>query len=88
MPDAGRAMRRCGDQHAAPRRAAMLHARHHLLADVAALPEADAAILVEQHVMREGVARRIVEAAFGDAMRDAQRMPIGFGRVCRGSGAA
>ena len=46
-----------GDQHAAARRAAVLHARHHFLADIAALPEADAAILVEQHVMREGVAQ-------------------------------
>ena len=78
-PDAGRGARGRGDQHAAAGGAAVLHARHHLLADIAALLETDAAIFVEQHIMREGVARRIVEAAFGDAMRDAQCMPVGFG---------
>ena len=62
----------------------MLHARHHFLADIAALPEADAADLVEQHVMREGIAQRIVGPAFGDAVRDAERMPVGFVRVGRG----
>ncbi len=35
----------------------MLHARHHFLADITALAEADAISLVEQDVMREGVAQ-------------------------------
>ncbi len=63
----------------------MLHARDHLLADIAALPEADAAELVEQHVMRKGVAQRIVGAAFGDAVGDAEGVPgvgIRIGGVC------
>ena len=45
----------------------MLHARDHFLADIAALPEADAAGLVEQDVMRKGIAELVVEAAFGNA---------------------
>ena len=65
------------DQHAAARRSAMLHARDHFLSDIAALPEADAAGLVEQHVMRKCLAERIVAAAFGDAVGDAEGMPGG-----------
>ena len=74
VPDAGRLVAG-DDQHAAARRAAMLHARHHLLADIAALAEADATHLVEQHIVREGIAQSIVRPALGDAVRDAEGMP-------------
>ncbi len=68
------------DQHPPPGRAAMLHARDDLLADIAALLEADAAGLVEQHVMREGVAELVVGPAFGNAVGDAQGLPGGWDR--------
>jgi hypothetical protein len=51
--------------------AAVLHARDHLLADIAALPEGDAAELVEQRLVREGVAIEEVAPAIGDAEPDA-----------------
>ena len=54
-----------------PRRTAMLHARHHLLADEAALLEVDAVQLIEHRLMREGVAESVVAAALGHAKRDA-----------------
>ena len=43
----------------------MLHARHHLLADEAALIEVDAVQLIEHRLMREGVAEAVVAAALG-----------------------
>src|SRR5690606_32039012 len=62
-------------QHAPARRASMLHARNDLLPDIAALAEADAICLVQKNVVREGIAKLIVLAAFGDAMGDAQAVP-------------
>jgi hypothetical protein len=59
----------------------VLHARHDFLADITALLEADAAILVEQNVMGKGVASVIVGTAFGHAIGDAQRVPL-----CHGGG--
>ena len=53
------------------RRAAVLHARDDLLADVAALVEIDAVQLVHQRLVREGVAPQKILAAFGHAERDA-----------------
>ena len=64
-----------GDRHdAGARRAAMLHARHHLLADVAALVEIDAAELVHVGLVREGVAVDEIEPAARHAERDAVRL--------------
>ena len=54
-----------------PRSTAMLHARHHLLADEAALLEVDAVQLIEHRLMREGVAESVVAAALGHAKRNA-----------------
>ena len=65
----------------------MLHARHDLLADEAAFLETYAAHLVEQHVVWEGVSQRIVGAAFGDAIVDAERVPVDLGGARRGGGA-
>ena len=59
---------------ALPRGTAMLHARHHLLADEAALLEVDAVQLIEHRLMREGVAESVVAAALGHAKRDAARV--------------
>ena len=67
-----------GDDEAAAGGAAMLHARHHLLADVAALAEIDAGELVHVGVVGEGVAEGEVDAAFGDAERDAVGVVVGF----------
>jgi hypothetical protein len=61
----------------------MLHARHHLLPDIAALAEADAAIQVHQHVVGEGVAGIEIRARLGDAMGDAQPCEIAFLRIGR-----
>ena len=44
--------------------------------DIAALAEADAAILVEEDVMRKGVAQRIVVTALRHAGGDAERVPL------------
>src|SRR5690606_17742768 len=68
------AVGRC-DQEAPPRRAPVMHARDDLLADIASLPQADAAHLVEQGVMRECAAEREVVAAFGNSLSNAERMP-------------
>ena len=63
------------DRHdAGARGAAMLHARHHLLADVAALVEIDAGELVHVGLVREGVAVDEVEPAARHAERDAMRL--------------
>ena len=43
--------------------------------------KADAADLVEQHVMRKGVAERVVAAAFGDAVGDAECRPLVDARI-------
>jgi hypothetical protein len=53
----------------------MVHARDHLLADVATLAKANTTGLVEQHVMGEGIAQLIVATAFRDARRDAKGVP-------------
>ena len=67
-----------GDRHdAGARGAAMLHARHDLLADVAALVEIDAAELVHVGLVREGVAVDEVDAAARHAERDAVRLVVG-----------
>ena len=66
----GEAFRR--DRHdAVSRGAAMLHARHHLLADIAALVEIDAGELVHVGLVREGIAVDEIEAAARHAERDA-----------------
>ena len=59
---------------AGSRGAAMLHARHHLLADVAAFVEIDAGELVHVGLVREGVAIDEVEPAARHAQRDAVRL--------------
>jgi hypothetical protein len=51
--------------------AAMLHPRHHLLADIAALVEIDAVKPVHVGFVRKGIAIAEVEAAAGNAQRDA-----------------
>ena len=52
----------------------MLHARHHFLADEAALGEIDAGELVHVGLVREGVAIAEIEAAARHAVRDAMRL--------------
>src|SRR4029078_12157406 len=70
------------DRHdALPRRAAMLHARDDLLPDIAAFGEVDAVQLIEQRLMREGVAERVVAAAFRHAEPDTQGLVVRFARV-------
>ena len=67
-----------GDRHdAVARGAAMLDARDHLLADVAALVEIDAAELVHVGLVRKGVAIDEIEAAARHAERDAMRLVVG-----------
>src|SRR6187455_3448691 len=56
---------------AVSRGAAMLHARHHLLADVAALVEIHALKLIHVGLVREGVAIDEVNPAARHALRDA-----------------
>ena len=63
---------------ALPRRAAMLHARDDLLPDIASLLEVDAIQLIEQRLMREGVAERVVAAAFRHAEADAHGVIVRF----------
>ena len=66
-----------GHRHdAAARRAAMLHARDHFLPDVAALLEIDAAELVHDGLVREGVVVHEVEPAARHAERDAMRLVV------------
>ena len=65
-----RLIRRYG-QHARARSSAMLHSRHNLLPDVAALFEVHAVKEIEAGLMREGVAIGVILAAFGDGERDA-----------------
>ena len=64
---------------AVARGAAMLHARHHLLADVAALVEIDAGKLVHVGFVREGVTVDEIEPAARHAERDA--MGLVGGRI-------
>ncbi len=76
------------DQHAPPRRAAMLHARHHFLTDIAALAERQSARLVEIDVMRKGVTKGIIAARFGHACADPETGPFSGAvrhsiRLCR-----
>src|SRR5690606_24909153 len=56
--------------NAAPRRAAMLHARDDLLTNIAALSEGDAAKLIHVGVMREGVAISKIDGSLGYAEGD------------------
>ena len=64
-----------GDRHdAAARGAAMLDARHHLLADIAAFVEIDAGELVHVGLVRKGVAVDEVEPAARHAERNAVRL--------------
>ena len=66
-----------GDRnHAGAGDAAMLHARHHLLADEAALVEVDAVELVHVGLVRERIAIDEVEAAARHAERDAVRLVV------------
>ena len=68
-----------GDRHdAVARGAAMLHARHDLLADIAALVEIDAVELVHVGFVRERVAIDEIESAARHAERDAVRL-VGCG---------
>src|SRR5690606_26634645 len=67
------------DRHdALSRRAAMLHAGDDLLADVATLCEARPVQLVEERLVREGVAERIVPSALRHAEADAVGMIVGL----------
>ena len=54
----------------------MLHARHHLLADIAALVEIDAGELIHVGLVREGIAIDEVEPAARHAKRDAVRLVV------------
>ena len=81
VPAAGSGAVAGRDDEPPPRRAAMLHARDDLLADVAALAEVDAAELVHVGVVREGVAEGEVDAAFRHAERDAVRVVVGLARL-------
>ena len=64
----------------------MLHARHHFLADVAALGEVDAIDEVQVGVVREGVAIGEIEPAFGHAKRDAAGVVGGAAGLVLGGG--
>ena len=55
----------------------MLHARHHLLADIAALGEIDAAELIHVGLVRKRVAIDEVDAAARHAERDAMGLVVG-----------
>ena len=72
---------------APPRRAAMAHAAHHLLADVAALVEGDAVRANPCRIEGKGVAEDEVDAALGNGERDPVPMPVG-GRGIGRDGAA
>ena len=74
----GREVRRRRPARRGARGAAMLDARHHLLADVAALVEIDAGELVHVGFVRESVAVDEVEPAARHAERDAVRL-VGVG---------
>ena len=84
--DRGAGLRRravVANRHGARARdAAMLHARDHLLADIAAFGEIDAAELVHVGLVREGVAVAEIDAALRNAERDAVRLV--FARVDEG----
>ena len=54
----------------------MLHARDHLLADIAAFGEIDAAELVHVGLVREGIAVAEIEPALRHAERDAMRLVL------------
>src|SRR5262245_62299288 len=54
----------------------MLHARDTLLADEAAFREIDAVQLVEQRLMREGVAEDIILAALRHALADTEGVVV------------
>ncbi len=62
--------------NAFPRRASVLHARHDLLAHIAAFLEVDAVQLVEQGIMRKGVAIGVVASALGHTEPDPPCMVI------------
>ncbi len=69
--------------NAPPRRAAVAHAAHHLLPDVAALLEGDAVEGIHCRIERIGVAEDEIDAAFGNRERDPMPMPVGRRRVDR-----
>ena len=54
----------------------MLHPGDDLLAYIAAFPKADAAQLLEKHVVRKGLAERIVRVALRNAIGHAQVVPF------------
>ena len=78
--------------HALPHAAAVLHARHHLLADEAALLERHAVEQIEVRLMREGLADGKVLPGLRHAQGDAVRVigvggqPFGIGRRVAESG--
>ena len=68
------------DRHGAgARRAAMLHPRNDLLADIAAFAEIDAAELIHVGLVRKGVAVAEINAAVRHAERDAMRFVFARG---------
>src|SRR5581483_281028 len=75
-----------GEDDPPPRRSAVLHARDDFLADIAALPEVDAAKLVHVDIVRKYLAIGEVGPALGDAEGDAVRViggPAGIGERTR-----
>ena len=73
----GKSARGADPHHALPHHGLVLHARHHLLADEAALVEVDAVEQVEIGLVRKGVAERIVVAGLGHAEGDAVGVVVG-----------
>ena len=71
LPFGGAALGHVDRQDAVARRAAMLHARDHFLADEAALVEAHRAQLIEIGLVGEELARADIGIAVGDAEPDA-----------------
>ncbi len=55
----------------------MLHARNHFLTHIAALAEGEAAVEIHQHIMREGILKRVILWCRGKARLDAKTV-IGF----------
>ena len=68
---------------ASPRSAAMAHAAHHLLPDVAALLECNAMQRIHRGIVRKGIAEEKIDPALGNGVRDAMAMPVFGGRVRR-----
>lgn len=66
----------------------MLHARHHLLADVATLPEREPAIQIHQDIVGKGVLQRKVDTGGGNARSNPRGVVDGDGIVAMGAGKA